>query len=77
MFSFKIYICYFPKETCHLLLILKPCLGLGGFFYRASCSPPTVEYLFSDFTLEEELGVNEPGQGEASLEGYLDPEWDS
>ena len=33
-------------------------------------------WIFSDFTLEEELGAQEPGQGESSLEGYLDPEWD-
>ena len=66
-------ICYKKNETDYFSYFSKPCWSLGGFSYRASCSPPYL-HPFSDFTFEEMVGVEEPAHGEAPPEGNLNSE---
>ena len=60
------------------IILFMRCLSLGGFSYRALCSPPPPPppflHSFSDFTFEEVVGVEEPVHWEAPLEGKLDSE---
>ena len=51
----------------------KPCWSLGGFFLQSFVLTPYL-YPFSDFTLEEAVGAEEPAHWEALPEGNLDSE---
>ena len=61
------------NETYCFSYFSKPCWSLGGFSYRALCSPPYL-HPFSDFTFEEVVGAEELVHWEALLEGKLDSE---